>query len=143
MPRHPSPEPTERELDILHVLWELGPSSLSEIASKLEAQRGIATTTVATILKVMLDKKLVAKTDDRRWKAIATRKATGSSMVRRLLNRVFDGSAQRLVAHVLEDEKLSAAEIAALQSMLARHVGRQTDSTSSAATNEDEELPRD
>jgi predicted transcriptional regulator len=125
MARHVSPEPTERELDILRVLWEVGPSSLSEIADRLEAERGIATTTVATILKVMLDKNLVSKTDDRRWKAVATRSATGKSMVRRLLNRVFDGSAQRLVAHVLEDEELSNSEIAALEAMLERHRRKQ------------------
>jgi BlaI family transcriptional regulator, penicillinase repressor len=122
MPRHPSPEPTERELDILRVLWESGPCSLSDVAQRLEAERGIATTTVATILKVMLDKNLVAKTDDRRWKALVSRKNTGRSMVRRLLDRVYDGSAQRLVAHVLEDEQLSPSAIAELQSMLDRHL---------------------
>ncbi len=130
MARHVSPEPTERELDILHVLWESGPSSLSEIAERLEAQRGIATTTVATILKVMLDKKLVARTDDRRWKALATHSATSKNMVRRLLDRVFDGSAQRLVAHVLEDEELNAAEIAALEAMLERHRRKNADAKS-------------
>jgi BlaI family penicillinase repressor len=127
MARHVSPEPTERELDILRVLWDAGPSSLSEIAQRLEAERGIATTTVATILKVMLDKKLVARTDDRRWKALATHSATSKNMVRRLLDRVFDGSAQRLVAHVLEDEELSNSEIAALESMLERHRRKQKD----------------
>lgn len=136
MPRHPSPEPTERELDILQVLWESGPSSLGEIAQKLEAKRGIATTTVATILKVMLDKKMVAKSEDRHWRALASRKATGSSMVRRLLNRLFDGSAHRLMVHVLEDEKLSAAEIAMLQSMLARHADQRSNSDSSTETRE-------
>ncbi len=130
MARHVSPEPTERELDILHVLWESGPSSLSEIAERLEAQRGIATTTVATILKVMLDKNLVARTDDRRWKAVATHRVTSKNMVRRLVDRVFDGSAQRLVAHVLEDEELNAAEIAALESMLERHRRKNADAKS-------------
>lgn len=121
MPRHPSPEPTERELDILRVLWRLGPASLSEIAQQLEAQRGIATTTVATILKVMLDKNLVVKTSDRRWKAVITQSTAGRQMVRRLLDRVFDGSAQRLVAHVLEEEALRPSEIVQLQALLERH----------------------
>ena len=61
MARSPSDQPTQRELEILAVLWEHGPASLGTVCDALRRQRPLATTTVATMLKVMLDKKLVTR----------------------------------------------------------------------------------
>ena len=59
MARPPSAQPTEGELEILKVLWEQGPSGLSAVCAGLRKGRPVATTTVATMLKLMQEKGLV------------------------------------------------------------------------------------
>ena len=61
MARPASLHPTDVELEILHVLWADGPSALSTVCDRLREQREVATTTVATMLRVMLDKGLVKR----------------------------------------------------------------------------------
>lgn len=121
MARHPSPHPTDGELEILHVLWDSGPSGLGQICKALQRKRQIATTTVATVLKVMLEKKLVKRTQGARgylWSAKLSRRAATTGMIRKLLDRVFDGSAERLVAHLLETGELSDGDRAELRRLL-------------------------
>jgi BlaI family transcriptional regulator, penicillinase repressor len=110
MARPPSTHPTDGELELLQVLWQAGPCSLGQICNAIRLQRPIATTTVATMLKVMLEKGLVRRKDTPQgyaWSAKTTRRTAASGMIRKLLDSVFDGSAQRLVAHLLESGEIS------------------------------------
>lgn len=121
MARRSTPHPTDGELEILQVLWDHGPSSLGAICGAIRRQRQVATTTVATVLKVMLEKGLVERSGEVRgatWSAKISRENAASGLVRKLLDRVFDGSARRLVAHVLEDEKLTPEDRAELRRIL-------------------------
>lgn len=121
MPRPASSNPTERELEILRVLWETGPAELGRICAALRTQREVATTTVATMLKVMREKELVDREKGARgyvWSARVTQEATGSGMLTRLIDHVFDGSAGRLVARLLEDQKLTDADRDEIRKML-------------------------
>src|SRR5213596_3251340 len=105
MPRPPSTHPTDGELEILRVLWESGASPLGAICDALRRQREVATTTVATMLRVMLDKGLVRRKAAVRgqvWSAAVTQNAAAKSMVGKLVDGVFDGSAGRLAAHLVE-----------------------------------------
>jgi predicted transcriptional regulator len=97
-------------LELLQILWQSGPCSLGQLCAALRLRRTVATTTVATILKVMLEKKLVHRKRTEQgylWSAKTTRKNTAAGMVRKLVDLVFDGSAQRLVAHLMESDQLS------------------------------------
>jgi BlaI family transcriptional regulator, penicillinase repressor len=121
MPRPPSLHPTDGELEILRVLWEHGPSSLSEICESLRQGRDVATTTVATMLRVMLDKNLVRRKPVRRghqWSAVVTQSAAARSMVGKLVENVFDGSAGRLAVHLVEAGQLSADELSELRKLI-------------------------
>ena len=121
MPRPPSQHPTDGELEILRVLWDRGPSSLSEICEAMREGREVATTTVATILRVMLDKELVRRkpvTRGHQWSAAVTQNATARSMVGKLVHGVFDGSASRLAAHLVEAGQLSADELTELRKLI-------------------------
>jgi len=121
MARPASSVPTERELEILQVLWQHGPATLGTVCEALRSNRPLATTTVATMLKVMLDKRLVRRQQGERsylWSARATRDATASGMLGRLVDRVFDGSAGRLVTHLVEEGQLTADEQAELRRIL-------------------------
>jgi predicted transcriptional regulator len=126
MPRPASQHPTDGELEILRALWERGPASLSETCEVLRQQRDVATTTVATMLKVMLDKGLVRRkraTRGHQWSAAISQSAAAQSMVGKLVDGVFDGSASRLVAHLVEDGKLSAKELAELRALIEQNTG--------------------
>jgi BlaI family transcriptional regulator, penicillinase repressor len=113
MARSPSTHPTDGELELLQILWHAGPSGLGQICKALRLRRPVATTTVATMLTVMLDKRLVQRTSGPRgyrWSAKTTRQNAATAMVRKLIDVVFDGSAHRLVTHLLESGEISDRE---------------------------------
>lgn len=121
MARRPSSQPTDAELAILRVLWEQGPAGLGRVHEALQERKPVALTTVATALKVMLDKKLVRREDGPKgylWTASATRSSAASGMVGKLLDGLFDGSAQRLVAHLIEAGELDDRDKRAIRALL-------------------------
>src|SRR3954466_11556519 len=110
MPRPPSPHRTDGELEILRVLWERGTAPLGAICEALRREREVATTTVATMLRVMLDHGLVrrkAAARGQQWSAAITQNAAAKSMVGKLVDGVFDGSAGRVAAHLDASAQLS------------------------------------
>jgi predicted transcriptional regulator len=123
MARAPASEPTPAELEILNVLWESGPLSLSRICEGLRLKRPVATTTAATVLTVMLRKGLVTRSRVERgslWSAKISRQGTAKGMVAGLVDRLFAGSAQSLVAHVIDQGELNAAQRRELLELLRR-----------------------
>jgi BlaI family transcriptional regulator, penicillinase repressor len=123
MARSPSNQPTEGELEILKLLWDSEPQELGQICAALREQRPVATTTVATMLKVMMNKGLARRTKGKRgwvWTAKASREATTGNMLTKLIDRVFDGSAQLLVTQLLEQGKLSDEDRRQIRALLER-----------------------
>jgi BlaI family penicillinase repressor len=121
MPRPASQHPTDGELEILRVLWDRQSATLGQVCEALRSERDVATTTVATMLGVMLDKGLVARKKEARgyrWSATVSRDAAAKGMVGKLVDTVFDGSASRLVAHLVEGGKLSSDELAELRDLI-------------------------
>ncbi len=121
MARPRQQHPTDGELEILRILWQSGPSELGRICSAIRRRRPVATTTVATMLAVMLEKGLVKRAQGPRgylWSARATQRATASQVLRKLIDHVFEGSGQRLVAHLLQEGKLSEADREKIREML-------------------------
>ena len=126
MARPASTHPTDAELEILKVLWEAGPSELGPIVSALNRDRAVASTTVATTLKVMVQKGWIERADGPRgyrWSALVSREQTTSGLLRRLVDRAFDGSAGRLVARLLEDRALSARDREEIRRLLEAREG--------------------
>jgi predicted transcriptional regulator len=123
MARPPSKQPTDGELELLKILWKIGPAGLGQIHAAMQELRPAAMTTVATMLKTMHTKRLVARGDGPRgyaWSAVATRRATASGLVGKLVSHVFDGSARRLVAHLIEEGALDDRERAEILDLLQR-----------------------
>ena len=121
MSRPPSLHPTDGELEILQVLWNAGPSSLSALCEALREQREVAATTVATMLRVMSDKGLVKRTGSGRgatWDAAVSQHRTEQGMVRTMVDRLFDGAADRLAAHLVEGGELTPAQLADLRQLI-------------------------
>jgi len=121
MARPASTQPTDGELEILKILWESGPAELKTIRDGLQQERKVATTTIATMLGVMLDKGLVKRVTGQRgyrWSATMSREAAARGMLGKLVDRLFDGSASLLVAHLIEDGKLSENERRQIESLI-------------------------
>src|SRR5215218_6649036 len=115
MPRPRASNPTDVELQILQVLWSApAPQALGEIHAALSKNRPLAKTTVATMLGVMLEKKLVRRASTDRgyaWSAATNRTKAAAGIVGKLLDYVFDGSAQRMVAHLVDEGQISREEL--------------------------------
>ena len=123
MSRPSSKQPTEGELEILTLLWEHGPQELGSLCARIREHRSVATTTVATMLKVMMEKKIVKRTRGQRgyiWRAVLTKRVAAESLVGNLLNSAFGGSAFGLVSHLLEEGHLSEKDRRVIAEMLDR-----------------------
>ena len=111
--------PTERELDVLKVLWELGESKVRDIHAAMCRQEDCAFTTVQTLLRIMADKGLVKQRQENRallYRPIHTREQVSS----RFLNKVFDGAIDQLVLNRLQAEKVSPEEMRGLELLIAK-----------------------
>lgn len=112
------PTPTPRELEILKVLWEFGPSSVRTVYRHLAQDEDLAYTTVQTLLRIMEEKGLVAHQVEGRT-FIYTPRFSRDESTARFLDRVFDGAADQLIMSLLRSEKLSADELTRMQAMIA------------------------
>lgn len=120
--------PTNAELEILAVLWRLGPSTVRDVHEHLERGDEVGYTTVLKLLQNMFEKGLVQRQDDQRshiYSAAARRNDVVKRMTRGFIDRVFSGSRSELVLHALREERMSAAEIAEIQSALDRIKARE------------------
>ena len=116
------PEPTERELQILKVLWTRGEATVREVYEALRDEVPIVQNTVQAFLRLMEDKGLVAHRTEGRtfvYRPTATGERTKKSLLSGLLDSVFDGALDELVASALAAKKPSAAELSRLRELLA------------------------
>ena len=119
--------PTVAELEILHVLWARGPSTVREVHEELNADRPTGYTTTLKLLQIMADKNLVRRDEKQRahiYQARTPREQTQSQLVRDLADRVFGGSASRLVMHALSQKRASANELAEIRRTLDEMEGK-------------------
>lgn len=114
------PTPTDGELRMLKVLWRRGPSTVREVIEELPDWR-VTYTTALKMLQVMAEKGLcrVDRSErSHRYAALVARDATLRGLVSRFVSRAFDGAANELLVHLL-DEPLEPADVAALEARLA------------------------
>ena len=110
---------TERELDIMAVLWEHGPSTVAEVHEHLTDD--IAYKTVLTMLRVLEQKGHIAHKEEgraHRFHAVVGREEAGISAIDRVLDKIFGGSQEMLITHLVRDRKLGNEEIRRLRRML-------------------------
>jgi predicted transcriptional regulator len=117
-------KPTEAELAILRVLWARGPSTVREVAEAMD--RAGAYTTVLKLLQIMTEKGLVVRDEGTRthvYEAAFSEDHTQKQLVTDLLDRVFDGSAAKLVLQALSAGKATPKELAEIRKLLDAHRG--------------------
>ena len=111
-PRHENPTPAE--LEVLQIIWEHGPYTVREVMNLLNPKRPRAYTSVMSLMNVMAEKDLLNQKPKGRafiYSAKVTRDKTQSSMLSDLLNRAFDGSANALVVHLLQQAEPNSEEL--------------------------------
>ena len=105
---------TEQELEIMKVVWELGPSTVRDVYESLLARRTVAYTTVMTMMSILEGKGHLAREPSGRayvYRAVQGKGEMLSSMVDEFVERVFDGAAEPLVLSLVRDRKLSKREL--------------------------------
>lgn len=116
---------SERELDVMTVLWEHGPSTASEVRAHLTVD--LAYNTVLSFLRVLEGKGHVAHVVEgkaHRYMTLVNRAQAGQSAIARLLDTVFAGSAELLLLHLVRDKRVDAAEIMRLRQVLENQTNR-------------------
>ncbi len=112
-----TPTPTPRELEILKVLWERGPSSVRDVYRSLAQFEDLAYNTIQTLLRIMEDKGLVEHHTQGRTFVYTPRYSRDESAAR-FLDRVFDGAADQLVLSLLRTERISPDELERMQVLI-------------------------
>lgn len=114
---------TDRELDLMAVLWDLESATVSQVQERLEDD--LAYTTVLTTLRNMEEKGYVAHTEEGRayrYHPRVPRTEAGSNAIRRVVGKVFGGSRELLLTHLVSRSDLSEEELKRVQELVAERL---------------------
>ncbi len=127
MPRWPSAQPTQVELEILQVLWQHGPCPLGEIHEAVAVRSRRTYSTTRKMIQIMRDKGLV-KSDEsvrpQRYCAAKSKEDTQLNLLEDLADRAFGGSTKKLVMSLLSAERLTVEEVREMQQFVKQAKGK-------------------
>jgi predicted transcriptional regulator len=112
---------TPQELEIMKIVWQKGQASVRDVYETLLERRKIAYTTVMTMMRVLEKKGHVKARRENRafvYRPSKPERTVVRSMVREFVDRVFNGSAQPLLVHLVEDRRLSQGELEELERLI-------------------------
>ena len=115
------PTPTESELEILQVLWQMGPCTVRQVNDILNERREVGYTTTLKLLQIMAEKKLVSRdTSDRVhiYHAAVGESSTQQHLLKHVVDTLFRGSASRLVMQALGNHEASSEELDEIKSLI-------------------------
>jgi len=114
----------EREAQLMDVLWDHGPSTVAEVQSHLKDE--LAYTTVLTMLRKLEAKAYVGHEEEgraHRYHALIDRSAAQQGALESLVSRLFKGSSDALLMHLVSRQKLSAEQVRRIEEVLRRQRG--------------------
>lgn len=117
---------TERELDVMDVLWERGASTVAEVQELLSDD--LAYTTVLTMLRTLEEKGHVAHEEEGRayrYYPLVERTEAGASAVKRLMRKLFRGSPELLLTQLVSQRDLTKEQLEAMREMLDERIERE------------------
>ncbi len=126
MARPPARDLTERELEVMHIFWDLGEEqgemTAQEVRDRL-ARNGpnLTYTTVATLVRILHEKGFLEQTHDERpfrYRPVRSHRDVSRRLLADVLNRVFRGSREQLILRLIEQRKLTARERSLLEQVL-------------------------
>ncbi|MBS0387368.1 MAG: BlaI/MecI/CopY family transcriptional regulator [Proteobacteria bacterium] len=116
---------TDREADVMRVLWERGPSLVAEVREHLADP--LAYTTVLTVLRILESKGYVSHTEEgrvHRYGASVGQQTARKSALRHLTDKLFEGSSELLMTQLVADQKLTSEQVQRLRKLLVAKRGR-------------------
>ena len=124
MARPPARELTERELEVMHVFWNRGESTVTQVRDIL-AESGLdrAYTPVASLVRILADKKFLVQTNEERpfsYRPARSHEDVSRKLLGELVDRVFRGSREQLLVCLMEQKALTAKERALLADILSK-----------------------
>lgn len=117
---------SDLQLDVMRVLWR-GEASVADVAAALAADRGLAHTTVATVLTRLAKRGAVAQRREGRqllYRALVTEPQVRRTMVGDLIHSLFRGDPQALLAHLVSERDVAPGDLAKVQALLAAAAGK-------------------
>jgi len=121
MARHKTLRPTDRELTILRILWDNGPSTVRQVNEAMSKGLDTGYTTTLKLMQIMTEKGLVIRDESSRqhvYRPAFSEEKTQKQLVGDLLERAFCGSAEKLVMRALSAKKVSAKELTRIRKLL-------------------------
>ena len=115
------PRPTDSELEILTVLWSIGPATVREVHDVINRGRTAQYSTILKFMQIMTDKGLVLRDESQRahvYRAAQPREWTQQQLAGHLLERAFSGSAKALMMGALSAHKATPDELAEMRKLL-------------------------
>jgi predicted transcriptional regulator len=111
---------TQRELDIMSALWDLGEATVNEVRERVDPE--LAYTSISSMIRTL---ELKGYVSHRRGEGkthvyypVIDAETAGESTLGRMLEKIYGGSPIKLLAHLMEQRKLSAAELARMRALL-------------------------
>lgn len=115
---------TELQVAIMRLLWERGQATVAEICDGLKEERGLALTTVATLLSRLEKRGIVTHETRARqfvYSALVTESDVRTSMIGELAERLFDGDVAEVMSHLLTAREVSPGDIERMKQLLEQH----------------------
>jgi len=112
---------TDVELEMMNIIWRIGPCTVNQIIEALPKDRDLAYTTVSTMIRILEQKQFVESFKVGRghsYQAIVEKKDYQSASIDDVVTNVFDGTASLLVKQLLANEKLSADDLNEIKRLL-------------------------
>lgn len=113
--------PTESEIEILSVLWNLGPATVRDVHTALAKSREVGYTTVLKLMQIMTEKDLLVRDESNRshiYRPKQKAETMQRCIIRGVIDRVFSGSTEQLVMQALSTKKATPEQIAQIREML-------------------------
>jgi predicted transcriptional regulator len=131
VPSQPSKNPTELELEILKVLWRIGPATVRQVRDELAPFRELAYTTVMTMMSIMHGKGYLSRVKDGRtyvYRSIYREEKASRGLLKDVIDRVFGGSTAAVMQHLLETSELDDDELKQIRLLIDRKSQEKSDS---------------
>jgi BlaI family penicillinase repressor len=115
------PEPTESEVEILQILWQKGSATVREVHEVLETRKDVGYTTTLKLMQIMVEKGIVDRDTSKRihiYKPLIPQSSVENNLINKLRQKIFRGSASRLVIGALSSEPVSEQELEEIREFL-------------------------
>ena len=114
-------EPTKSELEILQVLWEIGPSTVRDVNNELLKQKDVNYTTTLKLMQIMADKGILARDESQMkhvYRVAEEEEKTKEHLLDKFVDSMYKGSASKLVMQLLGNKKTSQQELQEIKDLL-------------------------